>query len=91
MQFDRMLGRLRIVNAGSVGMPFGQPGAYWLEIDAGEVRLRRTTYDLAAAAARIRRSEYPQADEFAEQNVLHPPSEEAMLGAFGAAELGQGS
>jgi putative phosphoesterase len=91
MQFDRTLGPLRIVNAGSVGMPFGQPGAYWLEIDVGQVRFRRTTYDLAAAAARIRRSGYPQADEFAEQNVLHPPSEEAMLGAFGAAELGQGS
>ena len=30
MQFDRMLGRLRIVNAGSVGMPFGEAGADWL-------------------------------------------------------------
>jgi predicted phosphodiesterase len=30
MQFDRMIGKTRVVNAGSVGMPFGDPGAYWL-------------------------------------------------------------
>src|SRR5262249_56634889 len=30
MQFDRMVGRHRIVNAGSIGMPFGPPGADWL-------------------------------------------------------------
>src|SRR4029078_1233453 len=30
MQFDRIVGRTRVVNAGSVGMPFGKPGAYWL-------------------------------------------------------------
>src|SRR5437773_7551086 len=30
MQFDRTVGRTRVVNAGSVGMPFAEPGAYWL-------------------------------------------------------------
>ena len=30
MQFDRTIGKIRVVNAGSVGMPFGEPGAYWL-------------------------------------------------------------
>jgi predicted phosphodiesterase len=30
MQFDRLFGATRVVNAGSVGMPFGEPGAYWL-------------------------------------------------------------
>ena len=30
MQFDRMIRGIRVVNAGSVGMPFGEPGAYWL-------------------------------------------------------------
>jgi predicted phosphodiesterase len=28
MQFDRWVGDARVVNAGSVGMPFGEPGAY---------------------------------------------------------------
>ena len=86
MQFDRRVGRTRVVNAGSVGMPFGEPGAYWLLLGP-DVELRRTSYDLREAAERIRATEYPQADEFAMQNVLAPPSEEAMLKAFAAFEL----
>jgi predicted phosphodiesterase len=85
MQFDRTIGEIRVVNAGSVGMPFGAPGAYWLLLGPG-VELRHTPYDLAIAAGRIRATEYPQAEEFAERNVLQPPSEEKMLEAFGRAE-----
>jgi predicted phosphodiesterase len=84
MQFDRCVGATRIVNAGSVGMPFGSPGAYWLSLGP-DVRLRRTQYDLTAAAERIRKSAYPQAEMFAAQNVLQPPSEAQMLAAFGGA------
>jgi predicted phosphodiesterase len=86
MQFDRMVGRTRIVNAGSVGMPFGEPAAYWLLVGP-DVELRRTTYDLSRAAARIRETDYPQADEFATQSILHPPSEEQMLAAYSRVEL----
>jgi predicted phosphodiesterase len=45
MQFDRTIGRTRVVNAGSVGMPFQEPGAYWLRLGPG-VELRRSSYDL---------------------------------------------
>ena len=83
MQFDRAIGRLRVVNAGSVGMPFGDPGAYWLLLGP-EVEFHRTEYDLGVAASRIRRTHYPEAEEFAAHNVLLPPSEEKMLQAFGA-------
>ena len=86
MQFDRTIGAVRVVNAGSVGMPFGEPGAYWLLLGPG-VELRRTSYDLAAAAKRIRATAYPKADEFAERNVLQPPSEQEILAAFSHAEL----
>lgn len=81
MQFDRMVGGVRVVNAGSVGMPFGEPGAHWLLLGP-EVELRRTSYDLEEAASRIRATEYPQAAEFASRNVLRPPSEAQMLEAF---------
>jgi len=81
MQFDRMIGKVRVVNAGSVGMPFGEPGAYWLLLGPG-VELRRTSYDLAGAAERIRASKYPQADEFAANNVLRPPSEAETVEAM---------
>jgi predicted phosphodiesterase len=88
MQFDRTVGALRVVNAGSVGMPFQEPGAYWLLLGP-DVQLRRTPYDLAKAAERIRDTMYPHARDFAERNVLRPPSEEEMLKAFARAELGQ--
>ncbi|HLX06909.1 MAG TPA: metallophosphoesterase family protein [Thermoanaerobaculia bacterium] len=86
MQFDRRIGAVRVLNAGSVGMPFGEPGAYWLLLGPA-VEPRHTLYDLAAAAERIRATAYPQAAEFAAGNVLRPPGEEAMLAAFGRVEL----
>ena len=81
MQFDRAVGRTRVVNAGSVGMPFGEPGAYWLLLAHG-VQLRHTVYDLERAAERIRATAYPGAQEFADRYVLQPPTEEEMLRAF---------
>jgi predicted phosphodiesterase len=86
MQFDRMIGRTRVVNAGSVGMPFGKPGADWLLLGA-DVQLRHTDYDLARAAERIRETDYPQADEFAANYVMQPSSEAEMLEVFTHASL----
>jgi diadenosine tetraphosphatase ApaH/serine/threonine PP2A family protein phosphatase len=86
MQFERTIGKVRVVNAGSVGMPFGEPGAYWLLLGP-EVELRRTAYDLGRAASRIRATKYPQAEEFAARNVLEPASEAQMLELFARAEL----
>ena len=86
MQFDRMIGRTRVVNAGSVGMPFGAPGADWLLLGP-DVQLRHTDYDLTRAAERIRATDYPEAQDFAARNVLQPPSAAQMLEAFTAASL----
>ncbi len=86
MQFDRIVGTMRIVNAGSVGMPFGEPGAYWLLLDHG-IELRRTSYDLEGAANRIRATSYPQAESFAAGNVLQPPSEASILEMFRSSEV----
>jgi putative phosphoesterase len=82
MQFDRRVGEVRVVNAGSVGMPFGEPGAYWALLGPGGVELRHTTYDLEAADAHIRSTEYPS-----ELEVQRPPSESEMLDVFEAAAL----
>lgn len=86
MQFDRTIGRVRVLNAGSVGMPFGEPGADWLLLGS-EVEFRHTAYDLARAAECIRETKYPQAHDFAARNVLHPPTEQEMLEAFTRSEL----
>lgn len=81
MPFDRRVGAVRLVNPGSVGMPYGAPGAYWALLGPG-VELRRTPYDLEGAAARIRAGGHPQADEFAEGNVLHPPTAAEAIAVF---------
>lgn len=86
MQFERVIGDVHVVNAGSVGMPFGEPGAYWLLLGP-DVQLRRTSYNLERAAERIRATSYPQAQEFAARNVLQPPTEREMLEVFAKAEL----
>lgn len=81
MQFDRLVAELRVVNAGSVGMPFEPPGAYWLEL--GEtIRFRRTEFDTAEAARRIRATAYPEAGSFATNNVVNTPEKSSMLAAF---------
>ncbi len=86
MQFDRTVGTIRVVNAGSVGMPYGNSGAYWLLLGPG-VELKHTSYDLTSAAERIQETKYPQAHDFATRNVLQPPSEKEALEAFTQFEL----
>ena len=51
-QYDREVGRWRIVNAGSVGLPYeGRPGAFWALLEDGQPQLRRTAYDVTAVEA----------------------------------------
>ena len=83
MQLDRTVGSIRFVNAGSVGMPYeAKPGAYWAVLD-DDVEFRCTEYDLARAAAAIRATSHPLAEELAAENVLAVPSREEGLAAFG--------
>jgi diadenosine tetraphosphatase ApaH/serine/threonine PP2A family protein phosphatase len=80
-QFVRAIDGIRYVNAGSVGMPYEDaPGAYWTLLGP-DIELRRTPYDLAAAAERIRKGGFPDADAFVRENVLDVP------GAAEATEL----
>jgi putative phosphoesterase len=75
MQFERDLDGIHIVNVGSVGMPYGAAGAFWALLGP-DVVLRRTAYDLERAADLVRRTDFPLAGEFADRNVLSPPSAE---------------
>jgi len=86
MQFDRRIGKTRVVNAGSVGTPFGNPGAWWVLLGP-DVELRRTPYDLQKAAQRMLESAYPLAHRNA-RDILQPPTEAEMLETFGKVELG---
>ncbi|MBX6341710.1 MAG: metallophosphoesterase family protein [Thermomicrobiaceae bacterium] len=81
-RFDRRaLGR-RLVNPGSVGMPYeGMPGAYWALLGPG-VALRRTSYDVERAAEIVRASGYPEAEEFVSGNLLSCPTAEEATALF---------
>ena len=72
VQFDRRLGERRVVNAGSVGMPYeGRPGARWLLLGP-DVDLRRTDYDLETAIERLRATGWPDVEEFLQHSFLKP-------------------
>jgi diadenosine tetraphosphatase ApaH/serine/threonine PP2A family protein phosphatase len=66
VQFERAVGGTRFVNAGSVGIPYeGKRGAFWALLDGEDVDFRHTPYAVDAAAAAIRTSGYPGADQIA--------------------------
>jgi putative phosphoesterase len=79
-QFTRSIGPTAVVNAGSIGLPFGDPGAYWCVLGPG-IDLRRTAYDLDAAAARFRNEGGPEGVEFA-AHILAPPPHETAAQVF---------
>jgi putative phosphoesterase len=81
MQFDRRVGRWRVLNAGSVGLPYGAPGAHWLLLGP-DAEHRQTAYDVDAAADRLLAGGSPQAPKLVEENVRTVPSEEEALGFF---------
>ncbi len=77
-QFDRRARTHRLVNAGSVGLPYEDaPGAYWAIIGP-DVILKRTEYDITSAATRIRESGCPDADGFAEAVTSPLPRNDAI-------------
>ncbi len=82
-QFDRHVGGKRVVNAGSVGMPYqGKPvGAFWFLLKADSVSPRRSNYDLDRAVGRIRATGYPEAEGMA-QVLLEPPDPEWVARFF---------
>jgi len=61
VQFDRTIDGVRLVNAGSVGMPYEhEPGAYWASLGRG-LELRRTEYEPGDLAASGWPGDWPQA------------------------------
>ena len=65
VQYDRRVGSTRLVNAGSVGMPYeGTPDARWAILDDGAVTLVSTPYDAEAAFAVLSETGFPLLDDW---------------------------
>jgi len=78
--------RGRYVNAGSVGMPYeGEVAAFWAVI-ADDADFRRTQFDVERAIAETRRSAWPLAETFAEENLLESPTRAEATAQFRPAE-----
>lgn len=81
-QFDRQIDGWRVINAGSVGVPYeGRPGAYWALLGP-EVELRRTEYDLDKAIAVLRTGGFPDLDDMLCESLLEPTDPDQVAELF---------
>jgi predicted phosphodiesterase len=83
MPFTRLAHGRLVVNPGSVGMPYGRPGAHWALLGPG-VSLRRSVFDADAACARIAaESGYPEIAAWADEYVRARNTDAEALAVFG--------
>jgi putative phosphoesterase len=82
MQFDRTVEGVRWINAGSIGMPYeGEVAAFWALIGP-EVTLRKTPYDVEAAAERVLATGWPDAEAFVNENMRTAIAREEAIPLF---------
>jgi putative phosphoesterase len=81
VQFDRVVDGTRVVNAGSVGMPYeGHTAAFWALLGP-EIELVETPYDVDKAVAAMRDTDYPELEQVAE-SLLSPHSADEATAHF---------
>jgi putative phosphoesterase len=75
VQFDRRLGDRRLVNAGSVGLPYeGESGIACWALLGPDVELRRARYNIELAVKAIGETGYPDDDGAVRGYLLEPSS-----------------
>jgi predicted phosphodiesterase len=88
-QFDRVAGRHRVVNAGSVGMPYeGEAAAFWLVVGP-DFDMQRTEYDVEAAADAMRATGFPDIEEMIGDSLLTPAGPDWVAEFFEARATGR--
>lgn len=84
MAFDRRVGDHRLVNVGSVGWPYGDPGAHWALL-TDDLESRTTLYDVDEAIDELRRrSTWPRLEAFVDGILRGPPPRAEALAGFEA-------
>ena len=84
MPYVRLVDGRLIVNAGSVGMPYGRGGAHWALLSGGNVTIGRTPLDPDALADQvIGESNMPGVAEWAERCLRTPFSDVEVIRAIG--------
>jgi len=78
VRYDRQVEGIRLLNPGSVGLPYeGEQGAYWALLGP-DVELRRTDYDVEAAVEQMRATDDPRVEVIAQLMLEPRPREEAI-------------
>ena len=82
-QYDRTVDGKRVINAGSVGIPYqGRPvGAFWALLGPEGVALRRSDYDFGGAIERFQGLGYPGVEDL-EEALLEPPDPDFVADFF---------
>ncbi|MEV4431344.1 metallophosphoesterase family protein [Streptomyces sp. NPDC049602] len=82
MPFVRLAHGRLVINPGSVGMPYGRPGAHWALLGPG-VELRSTDFDIEAATTQITQDcSYPDIAEWADYFLNVRATDADALEAF---------
>ncbi|MFI8770353.1 metallophosphoesterase family protein [Streptomyces sp. NPDC053792] len=82
MPFVRLAHGRLVINPGSVGMPYGRPGAHWALLGPG-VELRSTDFDIEAATTHITQDcSYPDIAEWADYFLNVRATDADALEAF---------
>jgi predicted phosphodiesterase len=83
MPYVRLAHGRTVVNPGSVGMPYGRPGAHWCLLGPG-ADLRVTPYDVPAAVARlVAECAYPDIADWADYFLHARATDTEVLELFG--------
>ena len=64
------------MNPGSIGNPFGDPGAYWAILDT-DVEFKFTPYDVQMTAGKILATGFPYGERMAAQITSRTTAEDA--------------
>lgn len=84
MPFLRLVDGRLVVNPGSVGLPYGRPGAHWAILSGGTVSMGRTLIDPDVLARElIAQSGLPGVGQWVEANLREPAGDVEALTAFG--------
>jgi predicted phosphodiesterase len=82
-QFDRRIGELRVINAGSVGMAYeGEVAAFWTLVEDGEPTFRKTSFDVDRAVRELQSSGWDGAQAFIDENLLVAVSRDEAIEYF---------
>jgi predicted phosphodiesterase len=82
-QFDRTIGDLRVINAGSVGMAYeSEVAAFWTLVDDGEPTFCKTPFDVDRAVRELRSTDWEGAQAFIDENLLVAVSRDEAIEYF---------